>query len=92
MPDPVPETPPASDAAAPASRIEPTTPSIWAAVKESVRGAHRHDYTSGGIGHSLLLLAVPMVLEVALESVFAVVNVFWVGSLGPAAVATVGLT
>jgi putative MATE family efflux protein len=61
-------------------------------VKEAVRGAHRHDYTAGPIGRALLLLAVPMVLEVALESVFAVVNVFWVGRLGPNAVATVGLT
>jgi putative MATE family efflux protein len=72
--------------------LEPPASSIWEAVKESVRGAHHHDYTRGPIGRSLLLLAVPMVLEVALESVFAVVNVFWVGRLGPAAVATVGLT
>jgi len=72
--------------------VEPPPPTIWAAVKEAVRGAHRHDYTAGPIGRSLLLLAVPMVLEVALESVFAVVNVFWVGRLGPDAVATVGLT
>ena len=57
-----------------------------------MRGAHQHDYTHGPIGRALLLLAVPMVLEVALESVFAVVNVFWVGRLGPAAQATVGLT
>jgi putative MATE family efflux protein len=71
---------------------EPPPPTVWAAVKEAVRGAHRHDYTEGPIGHSLMLLAVPMVLEVALESVFAVVNVFWVGRLGPNAVATVGLT
>jgi putative MATE family efflux protein len=71
---------------------EAPSPSLWEAVKESLRGAPRHDYTHGPIGHSLLLLAVPMVLEVALESVFAVVNVFWVGSLGPAAVAAVGLT
>jgi putative MATE family efflux protein len=71
---------------------EPPPRTVWEAVKEAVRGAHRHDYTAGPVGRSLLLLAVPMVLEVALESVFAVVNVFWVGRLGPDAVATVGLT
>jgi putative MATE family efflux protein len=71
---------------------EPPPPTIWAAVKEAVRGAHHHDYTAGPIGRAVLLLAVPMVLEVALESVFAVVNVFWVGRLGASAVATVGLT
>jgi putative MATE family efflux protein len=71
---------------------EPPPATVWEAVKEAVRGAHRHDYTAGPIGRALLLLAVPMVLEVALESVFAVVNVFWVGRLGPNAVATVGLT
>ena len=71
---------------------EPPPPTVWAAVKEAVRGAHRHDYTAGPIGRALMLLAVPMVLEVALESVFAVVNVFWVGRLGPGAIATVGLT
>ncbi len=71
---------------------EPPPPTVWAAVKEAVRGAHRHDYTAGPIGRALLLLAVPMVLEVALESVFAVVNVFWVGRLGANAIATVGLT
>src|SRR5206468_1768614 len=82
---------PPERAAAPAG-AEPPPPTVWAAVREAVRGAHRHDYTEGPIGRALLLLAVPMVLEVALESVFAVVNVFWVGKLGPAAVATVGLT
>ena len=76
----------------PVPPAEPPPPSIWAAVKEAVRGAHHHDYTAGPIGRSLMLLAVPMVLEVALESVFAVVNVFWVGRLGADAVATVGLT
>ena len=81
-----------TDTAQPLPLPEPPPATIWAAVKESVRGAHRHDYTAGPIGHSLLLLAVPMVLEVALESVFAVVNVFWVGRLGPSAIATVGLT
>ena len=76
----------------PAAEIEPPPATVWEAAKEAVRGSHRHDYTAGPIGHSLLLLAVPMVLEVALESVFAVVNVFWVARLGPEAVATVGLT
>lgn len=71
---------------------EPPPPTVWAAVKEAVRGAHHHDYTAGPIGRALLLLAVPMVLEVVLESVFAVVNVFWVGRLGADAIATVGLT
>jgi putative MATE family efflux protein len=79
-------------AGAPAEEIEPPPPTVWAAVKEAVLGRHRHDYTAGPIGRALMLLAVPMVLEVALESVFAVVNVFWVGRLGPGAVATVGLT
>jgi putative MATE family efflux protein len=81
-----------SGAEIPASVIEPPPPTHWAAAKEALRGAHRHDYTAGPIGRALLLLAVPMVLEVALESVFAVVNVFWVGRLGANAVATVGLT
>jgi putative MATE family efflux protein len=79
---------------APAATTAPAPPpaSIWEAVKESVVGRHRHDYTEGPIGRALLLLGVPMILEVALESVFAVVNVFWVGRLGKSAVATVGLT
>ena len=79
---------PAETPAAP----EPPPPTVWAAVKEAVVGRHHHDYTAGPIGRALMLLAVPMVLEVALESVFAVVNVFWVGRLGPGAIATVGLT
>jgi putative MATE family efflux protein len=81
-----------TEAGAPAEEVEPPPPTVWAAVKEAVLGRHRHDYTAGPIGRALMLLAVPMVLEVALESVFAVVNVFWVGRLGPGAVATVGLT
>jgi putative MATE family efflux protein len=81
-----------TEAGAPVEEIAPPPPTVWAAVKEAVQGRHRHDYTAGPIGRALMLLAVPMVLEVALESVFAVVNVFWVGRLGPGAVATVGLT
>ena len=69
----------------------PEHPSLWSTVKEAVRGSHQ-DYTEAPIGRAVVLLAVPMVLEMMMESVFVVADVFFVGRLGPDAVATVGIT
>ena len=64
---------------------------IFSLVKQSLRG-DLHDYTQGSIKVAILLLAIPMILELSLESVFAVVDMFFVGKLGANAIATVGLT
>jgi len=66
-------------------------PSMWSSIREALRGSHQ-DFTTGSLNRAILLLAIPMVLEMVLESLFAVVDVFWVGRLGADAIATVGLT
>ena len=64
---------------------------VWNTLREAIRGS-RIDYTTAPIGRAVIMLAVPMVMEMAMESIFAVVDVFWVAHLGADAVATVGLT
>lgn len=81
---------------------EPAPPrSFWQHVVGSLRGDH-HDYTAGSLHTAILLLAVPMVLEMGLESLFAIVDIWWVNRIDEgwfgvapthgAAVATVGST
>ena len=65
--------------------------SLWASVRLALRGSHQ-DFTTGNLNRAILLLAIPMVLEMVLESLFAVVDVFWVARLGANAMASVALT
>jgi putative MATE family efflux protein len=88
--------PPPADAPPPAR-----TRSFWGHVIDSLRG-EQHDYTKGSLPLAILLLAVPMVLEMGLESLFAIVDIYWVNRIddglfgstptGGAAVAAIGLT
>jgi putative MATE family efflux protein len=65
--------------------------SIWKIFMEALRGEER-DYTSGSIRLAIVLLAIPMILELSMESLFAVVDMYFVGKLGEHAIAVVGYT
>jgi putative MATE family efflux protein len=75
----------------PAHVAHVTPVGIWATFKEALRGSPI-DYTTAPIGRAIVMLSVPMVMEMAMESIFVVADVFWVSHLGADAVATVGLT
>ncbi len=81
---------PSAESHGPSSAPDPSS-GVFATIREALRVSHG-DFTKGPVGRAVILLAIPMVLEMALESVFAVVDVFWLSKLGAAAVATVGLT
>ena len=72
-----------------AAPANPPGDTLLGAVREALRGSRR-DYTEGPIGRSILILAIPMVLEMVMESVFAVVDVFVVGRLGAASSVVTG--
>lgn len=65
--------------------------SFWSAVRESLRGSQQ-DYTTGSLSRGITLLAIPMILEMAMESLFGIVDIFFVSSLGTRSVAVVSLT
>lgn len=65
--------------------------SLWRSVWLTLKGA-QHDYTALPLNQAVLLLAVPMVLEMSMESLFAIVDVFWVSRLGREAIAVIGIT
>ncbi|MDO8969335.1 MAG: MATE family efflux transporter, partial [Saprospiraceae bacterium] len=59
--------------------------------RESLNGEEQ-EYTKGNIDRAIVLLSIPMILEMAMESLFAVVDIFFVSKIGPEAIATVGIT
>jgi putative MATE family efflux protein len=64
---------------------------LWRTIADAIKGTHQ-DFTQLSISRAVFLLAIPMVLEMLMESLFALVDVFWVARLGANAIATVGLT
>jgi len=82
---------PAEPTPAPAPAAPAPIPSVGRSILQAFKGEH-HDYTTAPLQRAVILLAVPMVMEMLMESLFAIADVFWVSHLGKEAVAAVGLT
>ena len=60
---------------------------LWSSLREAVAGSHGRDYTKGSIDRAIFMLSVPMVLEMCMESLFGIVDIFFVAKLGKEAMA-----
>jgi putative MATE family efflux protein len=74
-----------------APSASPDSHTLWSDLRAALRGTNA-DYTRIPLKRAVFLLAIPMMLELMLESTFAVVDIFFVAKLGTSAVAAVGLT
>jgi putative MATE family efflux protein len=68
-----------------------TLRSFFREIKEAVSGTEQ-DFTEGKLSRAILLLSIPAVLEMVMESIFVIVDIYFVSKLGADAVATVGIT
>src|SRR5205085_6854346 len=83
---------PLESIAAVAPARDPQESSSWLSTLREAFAGSRQDFTEGSIRRAIILLAVPMVLEMSMESLFGIVNVFWVAHLGKESAAAVGIT
>lgn len=65
---------------------------LWSSLREAVSGSHGRDFTKGSIDRAIFMLSVPMVLEMCMESLFGIVDIFFVAKLGKEAMAAAALT
>src|SRR5580698_3354337 len=78
----------------PQEAVEPisvTNPGVFATIREALSGSQR-DLTEGNLGRAIFFLAIPMILEMLMESLFGIVDMFFVARLGVDSLATVALT
>src|SRR5689334_2713518 len=83
---------PLESASAVAAVRGPQKSASWLSTLREAFAGSRQDFTEGSIRRAIVLLAVPMVLEMSMESLFGIVNVFWVAHLGKESAAAVGIT
>ncbi|RYY41023.1 MAG: MATE family efflux transporter [Chitinophagaceae bacterium] len=76
--------------ASPSPHTQRTSP--FTIIRKALLEGEQQDFTKGSLRRAVVLLAIPMIIEMGMESVFALVDLFFVGKLGPHAISTIGLT